>query len=66
MTQSQDVRRLRDGSIDYDFYRARATTLRAQMIRETLLPKRTPKAALFAAVAALVVTIGTVVPTRWI
>jgi hypothetical protein len=30
----QDVRRRRDGSIDVDFYRARAAVLRTQAIRD--------------------------------
>lgn len=39
MTQTQDIRRHRDGSIDFDFYRARATALRAQAMRDAFKPK---------------------------
>jgi hypothetical protein len=33
-TSSQDVRRRADGSIDFDFYRVRATALRRQAMRD--------------------------------
>ena len=34
MTQTHDVRRHPDGSIDFDFYRASATALRGQAMRD--------------------------------
>jgi hypothetical protein len=33
MTQMPDIHRLSNGTIDYDFYRARAATLRAQRLQ---------------------------------
>ena len=34
MTQMPDIHRLSNGAIDYDFYRARAATLRAQRLHQ--------------------------------
>jgi hypothetical protein len=34
MTQMPDIHRLANGTIDYDFYRARAATLRAQRLHQ--------------------------------
>jgi len=66
MLETQDARRHGDGSIDFDFYRGRSATLRAQAMRDTLLPKRAPKAALFVAAVAIVTFIAAVMPARWI
>jgi hypothetical protein len=37
MDQTQSIRRCRDGSIDFDFYRTRATALRGQAIRDSVV-----------------------------
>jgi hypothetical protein len=39
MTDDQHVRRHSDGSIDFDFYRARATTMRRQAMRDAFARK---------------------------
>jgi hypothetical protein len=36
MNPTQSIRRHRDGSIDFDFYRTRATALRGQAIRDSV------------------------------
>ena len=66
MLETQDVRRNRDGSIDFDFYRGRSATLRAQAMRDALLPKRAPKVTLFVVAAAIVVAVAAAMPARWI
>ena len=39
---TRDVHRRSDGSIDIDFYRARATTLRRQALRDMATPRLAP------------------------
>jgi len=41
--QSHDIRRHRDGAIDFDFYRAQAAALRSQAMREAFKFKATFK-----------------------
>jgi len=41
MIQSHEIRRHSDGSIDFDFYRTQATTMRAQALRDAFRLKST-------------------------
>jgi hypothetical protein len=52
MSNEHEIRRLRDGSIDFNFYRRRAATLRTQLICETLMPKGKVNPALWVAALA--------------
>ena len=65
MTQSQEIRRHRDGSIDFDFYRARAVALRSQAMREAFELKSTLKFVLVTAVAITAVTV-VAAPARFV
>jgi hypothetical protein len=64
--EAMAVRRHGDGSIDFDFYRGRSAMLRAQTMREALLPTRAPKAALVAVAAAIVMFVAVAMTTHWI
>jgi hypothetical protein len=65
MTEFHDVRRHRDGSINFDFYRKRAATLRAEMLREGLHLSAGVRSIVLTA-ASIVVSIAAAVPLRWI
>lgn len=39
MTQNPDIRRLSNGTIDYDYYRDRARVMRSEAMREMLRPR---------------------------
>jgi hypothetical protein len=66
MTQNPDIRRLSNGTIDYDFYRDRALVMRSEAMREMLRPRAGSKTgsragfwlALSAAGALAVVTVA--------
>lgn len=60
MTDQTEVRRHADGSIDYDFYRARAHALRRQALRDT---KMLPMASAGALVMAGALGFALVVPS---
>ena len=62
--QPDEARRHPDGSIDYDFYRAKARALRGQATRDLLRAISLGKAALIVA-AALAVAALAVAPAHW-
>ena len=63
MTEWPGIRRLENGAIDYDFYRASARAFRVQAIRDAFrakpLTNLMPMAAALLAVAALFIFAGT-------
>jgi len=61
--QSDEIRRHPDGSIDYDFYRARAGALRSQAMQD-LLRKITLRRAALVLTAALAVAALAIVPAH--
>ena len=61
MTQAHEVRRHADGSIDFDFYRARARALRMQAIRDVTTVKATDTLTLVTAAAAVTVAVAAIV-----
>jgi len=56
--ETTEFRRRPDGSIDFDFYRARARTLRLQALRATFRPKAVLKFALVAVGTLMILMSG--------
>ena len=57
MSEANFVRRNEDGSIDFNFYRRNARTLRAQAMRESVLP-RVSAVVLLAVACVLALTVA--------
>ena len=66
MTQSHDIHRHRDGSIDFDSYRAQAAMLRGQAMRDAFKLKATFNFTLIALAVIIGVTIAASAPTHWV
>jgi hypothetical protein len=64
--RSDDIRRYSDGSINYDFYRARANALRAEAIalRAEAMRGMTLRGGVLIGATAVVITAFAVVPGR--
>jgi hypothetical protein len=66
MIQSHEIRRHPDGSIDFDFYRTRATTMRAQAMQDGLKLKVAFRFTLVTLAMIVGVTIAASAHAHWI
>jgi len=66
MIQSHEIRRHRDGSIDFDFYRAQATVLRSQAMRDGFKLKATFRFTLITLAMIVGVTIAASTSAHWV
>jgi hypothetical protein len=64
MTEAYENRRHADGSIDFDFYRARSRALRSQAMRDALQLTAAAKVALISAAAVVTAAAIAVTPTQ--
>ena len=64
--QSHDIRRHRDGTIDFDFYRAQAAALRSQAMREAFKFKVTFKFVLTTLALVVGGTVAASAPANWL
>ena len=64
MTEAHEVHRHADGSIDFNFYRARAKTLRLQAIRDGVPLTAAARVALISAAAVVTAAAIAVTPTQ--
>jgi hypothetical protein len=64
--QSHDIRRHRDGAIDFDFYRAQAAALRSQAMREAFKFKATFKFVLITLALIMGGNVAASAPTNWL
>ena len=62
--QPYEIRQLSDGSIDFNFYRARAKTLRLQAIRDGVPLTAAARVALISAAAVVTAAAIAVTPTQ--
>ena len=65
MTQSHEIRRHRDDSVDFDFYRNQATALRSQAMRDVFKLKATFGFTLITVAVLALVAIAAFVPAHW-
>jgi hypothetical protein len=66
MIQSHEIRHHRDGSIDFDFYRTKATALRAQAMRDGLKLKTAFRFTLITLTLIIGATFAASAPAHWI
>ena len=64
--QSHDIRRHRDGTIDFDFYRAQAVALRSQAMREAFKFKATFKFVLITLALVMGGNVAASAPANWL
>jgi hypothetical protein len=65
MTQFPETRRRRDGSIDIDYYRARAMAARGEALRDSFKLKAAFGFVLITLTTIVFVTVAASAPTHW-